>query len=64
MISNVYILNTHKFGIDILSIQINITLKLIIEDNSIGLSNGLLPSDNKPLPKPVLNEFSDAIWRR
>ena len=29
----------------------------------IGSGNGLVPSDNKSLPEPVLMKISNAIWR-
>ena len=34
-----------------------------LTDDSVntGLGNGLVPSDNKPLPGPVLTKISDAI---
>ena len=34
-----------------------------LADDSVntGLGNGLVPSDNKPLPRPVLTKISDAI---
>ena len=28
-----------------------------------GSGNGLVPSGNKPLPEPMLTQFSGAIWR-
>ena len=30
---------------------------------NIGWGNGLVPSGNKQLPQPTLNEFNDGIWR-
>ena len=33
-----------------------------MSQNSIGSGNGLVPSDNKPLPEPVLTKISNAIW--
>ena len=30
---------------------------------NIGSGNGLVPSDNKPLPVPMLTQFYVAIWR-
>ena len=30
---------------------------------NIGSGNGLVPSGNKPLPEPMLTQFSVAIWR-
>ena len=30
---------------------------------NIGSGNGLVPSDNKPLPEPMLTRISVAIWR-
>ena len=30
---------------------------------NIGSGNGLVPSGNKPLPEPMLNQISVAIWR-
>ena len=33
-------------------------------DWTIGPSNGLVPSGNKPLPDPMLSQISVAIWRQ
>ena len=30
---------------------------------NIGSGNGLVPSGNKPLPKPMLTQFIDAYMR-
>ena len=34
----------------------------VLQKNNIGLGNGLMPSGNKPLPKPMLTKFCDAWW--
>ena len=37
----------------------------LTNDNSTlhGSVNGLVPSNNKPLPEPLLTQFYVAIWR-
>ena len=36
--------------------------KLPDEKSTNGTCNGLVPSDNNPLPEPVLTQFFVAIW--
>ena len=37
----------------------------LTDDKSTLVSgNGLVSSNNKPLPEPVLTKVSNAIWRR
>ena len=44
-----------------------ITLRLILQAFpylvNLGLGNGLVPSDNKPLPGPILTNQFGTIWR-
>ena len=32
------------------------------DDVNIGSGNGMVPSDNKPLPEPMLTQIYVAIW--
>ena len=41
----------------------NIAWQAMINTYNIGSSNGLVPSGNKPLPKPMLTQIAVAIWR-
>ena len=38
-------------------------LDLTDDKSNIGSGNGLVPSGNKPLPKPMLTQFLVAMWR-
>ena len=44
------------------SISCEIVLTWTLKDLNIGSGNGLVPSGNKPLPEPMLTQFSVAIW--
>ena len=50
-----------------ISCEIALTWKpqRLTDDVNIGSGNGLVPSGNKPLPEPILTQFSRsvAIWR-
>ena len=58
----------HNFGIDVFSIQINITMEWVPEDIvdgnfNIGSGNGLVPSGNKLFPEPMLTQMYSTILR-
>ena len=48
-----------KSRIDIFSIPCEIALRLV----NISSGNDLVPSDNKPLPEPMLTKLYVTIWR-
>ena len=52
----------HNLGIDILNIQVNITLEWMPEDVVDGSGNGLMPSGNKPSPEHTSTMISFALW--
>ena len=42
----------------------SLDLDLPDDEVNIGSGNGLVPSGSKPLPEPVLTQFSVAIWHQ